>query len=468
MSTRPVAAWPRGVWLFIVCELAAMAAGVGLLVAGRTLAALGVLFVPVQLALLLWLSTKSTLLLGFFVLLLPLAGFGMLPGIYRDGVMFGTLVLAGLWTVIRPIAGGRQTAPLDRSVTIALALCSLSVLVSLGYAFGRGWGSLTTIRYSSGFVVSLFAVWLFAVVPRSVGEVRALVRLAGLALVVCCLLLPSWALAAQGFEGSKTVIAPFGTVTLNLLGFFIAPTALALLGMSVDQQGLPARGVQLLGAAVLFAALVYTRSRGAWFGFGAGILFLIMIRRSLGVALLSAVAAMVFLLLDPLRESIAVRAQQTGVGDPAILGRLVLWATAFRIAVANYLVGIGAGAFNRLKFAFGFPGLIDPFRRFNTHSFYLEILVGLGFLGFASYFALPIVALRRLLSSLVTGWAKGLSGLALGLSSAVVCVLVHGLVESPAWHAPTMTFFGVLLGLSFATASIQSSGWFGASVRVAE
>ncbi len=463
MTETTISDWRTRLKWLLSAEVVILAGYAVLLACGQPMAAVAVLLLPLQLLLVVVLLERHLFLLGFFTVLLPFAGLELLPDLYREVVLFGVLLLICFLMITGFAAISDTYSPGRRWVQAALVVAAASVVLSGGYALARGWGTAAMLRYSLGALFGLLTTWVCYVAPQSSRHVRGLILIQAIVLVMLCVLLPVWSIAAYGIEGSKVVVTPFGTTTLNLFGFFVGPTAAALLGMSLTERRAGARAAYWLAVAILLAALVYTRSRGAWVGFGVAYLYIMVRRRSFPLLLATAFGAALFFSFGVFREAVAGRAEQTSVRDPAIAGRVLLWLTAIRMSVANWLVGIGAEVFTKMKFSRGFPRLLDPFERFNTHSFYLEVLVGLGASGFASYFSVPVGVVARLGRRMGGAVDGQLQGLALGLSAALIAFLAHGLVESPAWHAPTLAFWGWLLGLGLAVSRLSDSGMEGAA-----
>ena len=442
---------PLFLWL-LLAELGLAAVSAVSMAAGQPAGVIIVLVLPAQLLIVCALFSSNLFLLYFFAALFPLAGLELLPQVYSEVVLYGgTLGLVVLLLVTEPVIRKATREPiLDRAGKAYLWVLFVSVVLSGAVAVFGGRATGAMIRSAVGMVFVIAAAWVFAAVPRSIGDVKGLLLAVILAHAVSCVLLPMFAVTSSGLLVTKTLLTPFGRPTLNLFGFFIGPLAAALLGITLDTAGWRTRTIAVVLIAGLLAALVYTNSRGAWVGFGFAYLYILARRRSPILLASTVVATVLFMSLDFLRRPIALRLGQTQAGDPAMVGRYLLWASALQMVARNWLFGVGTANFVALKFEYGFPVWLDPYVRFNAHNLYLEVFASLGILGIVSFLWLQIRTAVRLDRLARVAKEPGTRGLALGLCAGLLAYSVHGLVESSAWHTPTLTLWGVLIGLSMA------------------
>ena len=106
--------------------------------------------------------------------------------------------------------------------------------------------------------------------------------------------------------------------------------------------------------------------------------------------------------------------------------RIEMLKTGIKMILDNdVLFGFGINAFAKLKFQFGFLRLFDPSTNMSSHNYFLEILLGIGIVGFVAFFGMIfkiLVHLYRL--NLIHN-----SHLRYGLFFSIFSYLIHGLVD---------------------------------------
>ena len=130
--------------------------------------------------------------------------------------------------------------------------------------------------------------------------------------------------------------------------------------------------------------------------------------------------------------------------------RSVLWQTALETWREHPLLGIGPDNF-RLTYGRRL-GLAAWDRRVHANSTYLEVLAGMGAIGFAAAAWLGVAALRaaRRRSAAIGPEARPMFGAA---AAAVLVIAVHGLVDSFWTFTPTYAACAIAAGLLFGRSS---------------
>lgn len=441
----------------VVLELLCIAASGVALWQGSHIAAVGLLTLPVQLILVGWLAQLDQRLMATAALLLPFAGLELLPGVYRDALVLAGVPILLLFFRLTQRASGCTSGEdnvLDRTARIALGLLVLSLLLSALVAKLSGRPSSGILRSSFGGGLAVVTIWATGALPKCRSHVEQLLLFAAGGTTAVALLVPF--LSGDGAAASKFIVTPFGKPTLNLFAFFVGPSVAFCMAWSLDEADAKRRLALIIMAVVLAAVLVYTRSRGAWVGFAAAYFYVLARRKSLKLVVLTAAFIALLLATDALRTSLQLRAEQTSAADPAIAGRLLLWRSALLVLKDHWLFGVGANGFTALKFSYSFPAFVDPTGWYNAHSFYLEVATSLGVLGAAGFVLLVSTQFTRL--DRISRRRSPLDGTgpALGLAAASIHFLVHGLVESPAWHAPTLAYWALLTGLGLSIARLRA------------
>mgnify|MGYP001151619595 CR=1 FL=1 len=454
-ETSLILPWRRGLWWFLAVESLCLIGFLLCLYFRQTALALLFLVGPVHVLVVTSLFRSNILLLSFFAGVFPLTMLELLPHFYREMGLYGGILglIAFLLMTKFVVSDSKEKSRLGPGEKIALLLVAVCVLSSGTNAFLNGYGSMRMIRYSVVMLIVVLAVWIFAVVPDSVSQVRTLTYMMAFSCALTCFALPF----LLGSMGSKVFVTTFGDGNLNLVGMSVGSFAAVLLGALFDSGRKRSKGFLVVAVVVLLAVLAYTRSRGAWLGFGFAFLYILARTRSFKPLVLAAGVGAVLLSLDVFRFAILVRVEQTGVQDPSLMGRFVLWKTALEAIKSNWLIGLGVENFRFLKYNYGFPVLMDPLNWHGAHNMFLEAFVSLGIVGGASFTLMPIVSFLRLDRLARRRRSFGARGLVIGLNAGVVAYAIHCLLDSPGWHAPTFSLWGILLGLSLAMARVSEN-----------
>lgn len=423
---------------------------------GRETLAIAVLLLPLQLLAWLLMGRSSFLLLLYFSTLLPLTSLEMMPSFYVFPFFYlGTAILLIL-------SRQRET---ERSVSAPVSperfwfiLLGVTVFTAGVSAAIRGWGGPGLVRGSIRALTMLVYAWLFASLPTDHHQIERLALAVVLGTAGTCMLLPllPGAVGEATVLGGKVIQSPFAVINLNALAAFLAGVAALALGLAVGAGGLARKALIGTAILVLVAALLYTKSRGAWAGLGVALLYISWRSRSRGLLLVAILTLLATLSLETFRVLLLKRVTETSTQDPSLLGRYLLWKYALLVSRDNWLFGVGMENFRHVKQLYGFPwpGKYGLF--FNAHSLYLEFLVGLGIPGVASLLVLAGRTLRGL-NRCAREFSAERRGLALGLYAALLAQLVHGLFDALTWQHGAFTFLGVTLGLGLAFVRVSRS-----------
>jgi O-antigen ligase len=233
----------------------------------------------------------------------------------------------------------------------------------------------------------------------------------------------TFTLSGEVFERTGELARHGGTVAVTPAGFasFVLPLLLIAIARlltpgdasSITQLGLVAAGL---------LALILTLTRAAWSGFGLGLMVLLFLGARRGLVKPRRIAAFLgvcFLVLAAATPKIMARLENS-VPD-AYEERRALMQMAMNVIAAHPLQGVGAGAY---PFVFGRYLTPDLERSwlYIVHNQYLLRWAETGFLGFAAFVTLLVLAARdayRLsessdpeLAAFGIAWAAGLVALA--------------------------------------------------------
>ena len=176
---------------------------------------------------------------------------------------------------------------------------------------------------------------------------------------------------------------PMGYAGVNGLAAFEAMFSSLLIGIFVCIKKIRVR----LGIAVLLATciycLLYSFSRGGYFGLLVGLLVVGLLRmRTLLVVVVLIVIGWQTLLPTSVQERIAMTTgdpAQGGEFDSSAETRLVLWEDAIKLFKRNPVSGTGFETYE-------FMGRVGPYR--DTHNYYVKVLAETGVVGMVLYLVL--------------------------------------------------------------------------------
>ncbi len=440
---------PLAVCWFIGIELLCFSGFVLQLIKGTSWMAAVFLVGPFQLLAWSALAGNEQALLVAFVTVLPFAGADLLPRRYEWFVYYpSTIVLLGLSLMTRDRnLDSTSTVRLRKAEYGPIVVFTVWTVVSCVNSVLRGWGTHYLIFMTVFTCQIMFIAYFVATAPHSLDEVRTLVYVVvgATALTAVCLpLLPSVS-ATMTSLGGKVVMAPAGRTSLNIVACSLTTVAAVGLGMAVFARRVATRVLLVLAASTCAAILVFTKSRGAWLGFGAAFLYILLRTRSLKLLLFGAGSGLVLTASDFLRAVLASRAGATSAQDPSLVGRLLLWYYAWRVGVDNWLFGVGLENFRYVKHFYHYPQMLKDTLQYNAHNIYLEILADLGLVGLVSFCWLLVGAFVRSSRAMGPGDSRDLG---LGISAGLVALSVHGLVDAVMLHPGEFALLGVLVGLS--------------------
>lgn len=349
-----------------------------------------------------------------------------------------------------------QLAPFEKIPAVLLAIW---IIVSFGVAALRGRVEPFFVTCNIFVLEVFFVTYFFAVVPQNTQQVRALIIATAIGNLICALTLP-WAVrvsvgVAESI-GGKMLSAPFGILDLNAFGALLATSSVAILGLIIGEKKLGRQLLLGLLIIILLVALVFTRSRGAWFGLGVALIYLLLRSRALVLAVLSGMGGLLIIISDFFRNMVLSRLASTSLTDPSLSGRLVLWMYAWLAVKNNWLFGVGWENFRFIKFSYGYPKFGDPRSTLSTHNLYIETMVDLGFLGLALFLFLLIGTIIRT-NRLVKNPQQEEDGLALGIAAALIAYASHSVFDS---LSSTFMVFGMWLGLAMALRRLKASQVF--------
>ncbi len=354
---------------------------------------------------------------------------------------------------IRPFWSRELTA-----YTVFFLLCTASVATSSGR-------DLSITFWSDTLVKVALMTFLIAWTTRSAADFQLAVQtliLAGIA--VSCVAIYNKINGIGLVEGTRVTI---GRAEGSVLG---DPNdlALALLfplsfagALAVARTHFINRMLGIIGFAVVVGAIICTQSRGGLLGMAtvAAVLGSRYVKNKMLLMVVGGLAVLVLFAVAGISGRSSGGAGETGI-DESSEGRLIAWTTAWNMAKAHPLLGVGVNTFpaNYFYYTEAWDG-----HEHAVHSTWFGVLAETGFFGFGAFITMVVLMGRRALKNLAAAQAPGtdprLQTAALALASGLASFCVSGtfLTQGLAWPLYVMLGLTVALArqLSIARAAPQ-------------
>lgn len=431
--------------------------------AGWGVIATAVLVAPFQIAI--WailLKDDFWLLLGFAAVF-PLSTLELLPYSYwrfvfypANLLLFAFIIATRFLDQQRPDEGKifmYQWLPLILFGSWIIITSIHTIISSLGIRKDA------VLEYSLLGLVMIGVLFFFASVPKNLRQIKILISILVGSYIGAVLFLPFLKVLSLESLGGKTVLAPFGGyVNMNAVAVHVAVAALFLLGLLISVKNLAGKILGFLGVFILLAVLIITRSRGAWLGFGFGLLYLLFRTQSKSLLIVTAIGLMVLLTSDLFRETLLGRVGQTSLRDPSLAGRMILWAFALLVFKNNWFWGVGIENYRFVKHLYGFPAPMATASQYNTHNLFLEVLVDLGVIGLILFLWILVgtfIGVERSLRKRFSG--DEFFGIMASVNAAMIAYAVHGLWDCLIWQHGAFILLGIILGLGVSIKRISGT-----------
>lgn len=351
--------------------------------------------------------------------------------------VLATLAVFGVETVRQGQRIGLRS-PYTIPVLLLLVAGALSVLVAPDRRSALG-------LYRAYF---LEPVAFFLVVGSSVWTLRrAMLLLSGLWTAGVVVAVPNLILVVQAIGQHTLNLATTPPVaiyqTANAVALFLVPMVAAAASLLLYAQDRRDRLISAAFLAIALPATILSFSRGGYLALAVVVLVLAASHRQARWLVPAAIAATVAVaLLPPIRNRIAYELHS--VQGNTLDWRLHLWAQTLKLMSQHPVLGIGLSNYDR---AMG-PYWLDLSRVIYPHNIVLNFWTVTGLLGLLSFGWVMAVVLRHSWR----GWRAGgsLGPLHLGIFTAMLAVIAHGLVDVPYFKNDLSLEFWALVGLSWA------------------
>ena len=207
----------------------------------------------------------------------------------------------------------------------------------------------------------------------------------------------------------------------------------------------------LLAISLLLAAcLLLTFARGAWMGFLAGFLFLLIFsgwkRIVVALVIFGLLASLTFLIAPP-----AIKAQLDSFAklgsDTSSIDRLLIWKTGWRMFLDRPLFGHGLNTF---------MSVFEKYKPANyewivyAHNCFLQIAAETGIIGLLVFLWFCASIFIRAISKFFASSDKFMKAAAIGAAACIIATLANSFVDTNLYSLPLAVLFWSLCGLAAA------------------
>lgn len=301
-----------------------------------------------------------------------------------------------------------------------LAIFLMLVGLTISTAFSADLRMSVGIWKSWFFIPLIFFFLLVKIVKREeIKDILTALTLSGA--VVSLIALGYWLLGRLTYDGR---LAAFYS-SPNYLAMYLAP----ILVLSFYLK----RNILRTAAQCLMLLVVYlTYSYGALLSIFAALFFWAAVKKK--KRLLGLLVLLILLLVAlqfPTRKFQGYLSQTY----PSLKSRLVIWRTAWEIIKDRFLIGIGPGMFQ--KYYLDYQVFFPPYPEWavpQPHNIFLAFWLQTGLLGLIGFLWLLAIFFRKNFSTI--------------FAAALVCLLVHGLVDTTYWKNDLALIFWLIIGLN--------------------
>lgn len=230
----------------------------------------------------------------------------------------------------------------------------------------------------------------------------------------------------------------------NYLALYLVPLIILAAGLCFTVAGM--KKLAALGAFILMLAAIYfTFSYSGWLAviLGLGVLAWLILPKA--PTLLVTVGALGIAVLSQVNHP-KFKQMLDLVGQSSSHSRLQIWQTAWLMIRAHPLAGIGLGLFEKEYPKFVQQLFSNPFepKVLHAHNLWLHTWINLGLTGIIGFIFLLIVFFKQTINTF-----KQLPDVLTGsLISAMVALLIHGLLDTPYWKNDLSVLFWLLIAFS--------------------
>lgn len=225
----------------------------------------------------------------------------------------------------------------------------------------------------------------------------------------------------------------------NYLAMYLAPALVLSLGLLFKEKKRILKILYLVSCFLFLVTLFFTKSLGAWLGvivavcFGFGLYLWNLPAGRQGQDKKKLIWAIIVLGLIIIFVLTYLKLNSDD-GRKSFNARLIIWQEALKVFKNYPITGIGPGTFQDYFPSYPIWGVPQP------HNLYLAFLIQTGIIGFIGFIWLLIQFFRK-------GFrVYGLKFTVL-LMMVMICILIHGLVDTTYWKNDLSIVFWTIVGL---------------------
>ena len=231
----------------------------------------------------------------------------------------------------------------------------------------------------------------------------------------------------------------------NHLAMYLAPAGIIALGLFLNFK----KYLYFLSFIICSIVIFLTYSYGAWMGFGAGVLFLIFFfqkkiawRKKILLLIIAALFLSIFFFSQRNTEKFQNLAN---FSRSSFESRIIIWKSSAAILKDHPFLGIGPGNFQ--NFYLDYQKKFPPYLEWavpQPHNLFLAFYLQCGLLGLIGFLWLLFLFFKKGFHYLLTAGCR----LPIAAIAAVmICILIHGLVDTPYWKNDLAIIFWIVIGL---------------------
>ena len=330
-----------------------------------------------------------------------------------------------------------------------LALLGLGLLIGVVVSSDR----LISLGVAKGWFFDPLLLFIMVANAGKVRSPREEFNNIGLGLGLSGLILASVALG-QVISGHFITIDQRASAwfsSANYLSLYLVPIMILILGW---WQGAPRyiRWVVSFGWLIMLVALYFTFSYAGWLALIAGVLiFWWLLSPSIKWGLIGLLGILVAVASQ--WQSAKFQHIWDLMGRSSAHVRLQVWQTAFLMVKENWFTGIGLGLFEK-RYAEAANRLFHPPLEpvvLHAHNIWLQFWLNTGLTGLIGFGWLLVEWFKKIWPGV-----KARSSYGIAVFSAMVALLVHGMVDTAYWKNDLSALFWIIVGLG-----IMLSGAYG-------
>ncbi|MCD4705518.1 O-antigen ligase family protein, partial [bacterium] len=252
----------------------------------------------------------------------------------------------------------------------------------------------------------------------------------------------------------------------NAVGLFLAPIIMIYFGWLFEDRfkNFISALFKILVLIFSIIAIIFTVSQGTWAGLIIAFIFftcLAIKTKITNASILYVKKFVVFILLIiPLLFSIIYFQNQPInkyaekiTNSPSFQNRVVLWQGSFEFlkqSPKNFIFGAGIFGFPEIQEKFREPLKMEPL--IYPHNIFLNFWMDIGFFGMICFLWLIISFFIKIKKS----FSEQNKILFIGIASAMITIIIHGLIDAPYFKNDLALLFWIILGIFISVNTIKN------------